>query len=156
MKFTWSWLKDHLETDADMATVIDRLSMLGLEVESVENKGESLAPFTIARIISTAKHPEADKLQVCQVDTGSEIIEVVCGAPNARGGLVGVFAPVGAYVPGIDLTLTQAEIRGVTSNGMMCSEGRCCFPMNMTGLSNLMPMLRSVKLLPHGQDLMIR
>ena len=122
MKFTWSWLKDHLETDADMATVIDRLSMLGLEVESVENKGESLAPFTIARIVSTAKHPEADKLQVCQVDTGSEIIEVVCGAPNARGGLVGVFAPVGAYVPGIDLTLTQAEIRGVTSNGMMCSE----------------------------------
>ena len=122
MKFTWSWLKDHLETDADMAMVIDRLSMLGLEVESVENKGESLAPFTIARIVSTAKHPEADKLQVCQVDTGSDIIEVVCGAPNARGGLVGVFAPVGAYVPGIDLTLTQAEIRGVTSNGMMCSE----------------------------------
>ena len=122
MKFTWSWLKDHLETDADMETVIERLSMLGLEVESIENKGESLAPFTIARIVSTAKHPEADKLQVCQVDTGSEIIEVVCGAPNARGGLVGVFAPVGAYVPGIDLTLTQAEIRGVTSNGMMCSE----------------------------------
>ena len=122
MKFTWSWLKDHLETDADMAMVIDRLSMLGLEVESVENKGESLTPFTIARIVSTAKHPEADKLQVCQVDTGSDIIEVVCGAPNARGGLVGVFAPVGAYVPGIDLTLTQAEIRGVTSNGMMCSE----------------------------------
>ncbi|MGC6485320.1 MAG: phenylalanine--tRNA ligase subunit beta [Candidatus Puniceispirillales bacterium] len=122
MKFTWNWLKDHLETDADMATVIDHLSMLGLEVEGVEDKGESLKPFTIARIVAAEKHPEADKLKVCQVDTGSETLEVVCGAPNARAGLVGVFAPVGAYVPGIDLTLSQAEIRGVTSNGMMCSE----------------------------------
>ena len=156
MKFTWSWLKDHLETDADMAMVIDRLSMLGLEVESVENKGESLAPFTIARIISTAKHPEADKLQVCQVDTGSEIIEVVCGAPNARGGLVGVFAPVGAYVPGIDLTLTQAEIRGVTSNGMMCSEREMLLSDEHDGIIELDADAPIGEALPHGQDLMIR
>lgn len=122
MKFTWSWLKEHLETDAELETVLDHLSMLGLEVENVEDKAESLKPFTIAKIIAAEKHPEADKLQVCQVDTGHETLEVVCGAPNARAGLVGVFAPVGAYVPGIDLTLSKAEIRGVTSNGMMCSE----------------------------------
>ncbi|XDZ66667.1 phenylalanine--tRNA ligase subunit beta [Alphaproteobacteria bacterium LSUCC0684] len=122
MKFTWRWLKDHLETDHDMASVLDALPMLGLEVESVEDKGEALAPFTIARIIRAEKHPNADSLRCCTVDTGQGTVEVVCGAPNAKAGLVGVFAPVGAYVPGIDVTLTEAEIRGVKSSGMMCSE----------------------------------
>jgi len=122
MKFTWGWLKDHLETDADLQTVLDALPMLGLEVENVEDKGKALASFTIARIIKAEKHPNADSLKCCTVDTGSGLVEVVCGAPNARAGLFGVFAPVGAYVPGIDLTLAEAEIRGVKSSGMMCSE----------------------------------
>jgi phenylalanyl-tRNA synthetase beta chain len=122
MKFTWSWLNDHLETDAEMATILDALPMLGLEVEAVVDQSEQLKPFTIAKITATSKHPNADSLQVCKVDTGKGIIEVVCGAPNARAGMVGVFAPVGSYVPGIDLTLTEADIRGVTSRGMMCSE----------------------------------
>ena len=122
MKFTWSWLNDHLDTDKGMATILDALPMLGLEVEDVVDKSESLKPFTIAKITAASKHPNADSLQVCTVDTGEGSIEVVCGAPNARAGMVGVFAPVGAYVPGIDLTLTEAEIRGVTSRGMMCSE----------------------------------
>ena len=121
MKFTWSWLKDHLDTDAEMAVILDALPMLGLEVQSVTDRAEALEPFHIARIIKAEPHPNADSLRVCQVDTGNGMVEVVCGAPNAAAGLVGVFAPVGAYVPGIDLTLTEAEIRGVTSRGMMCS-----------------------------------
>ena len=122
MKFTWSWLNDHLDTDADMSAILDVLPMLGLEVESVVDRSQALAPFTIARIVTAEPHPNADSLRVCQVDTGDGMVEVVCGAPNAVAGLVGVFAPVGAYVPGIDLTLTEAEIRGVSSRGMMCSE----------------------------------
>ena len=122
MKFTWSWLNDHLDTDADMSAILDALPMLGLEVESVVDHSQALAPFTIARIVTAEPHPNADSLRVCQVDTGDGMVEVVCGAPNAAAGLVGVFAPVGAYVPGIDLTLTEAEIRGVASRGMMCSE----------------------------------
>ena len=122
MKFTWSWLKDHLDTDADMSVILDALPMLGLEVESVVDRSQVLKPFTIARITSAEPHPNADSLRVCQVDTGDTVIEVVCGAPNAAAGLVGVFAPVGAYVPGIDVTLTEANIRGITSSGMMCSE----------------------------------
>ncbi|MGB1964540.1 MAG: phenylalanine--tRNA ligase subunit beta [Candidatus Puniceispirillales bacterium] len=122
MKFTWSWLKDHLDTDADMSAILDALPMLGLEVESVVDRSEALKPFTIARITKAEQHPNADSLRVCQVDTGNGMVEVVCGAPNAAAGLVGVFAPVGAYVPGIDLTLVEADIRGVVSRGMMCSE----------------------------------
>ncbi len=122
MKFTWSWLREHLDTDHDMATILDALPMLGLEVEDVVDNSVALAPFVIAKIVAAEQHPNADSLRVCQVDTGSGTLEVVCGAPNARAGLVGVFAPVGAYVPGIDLTLSEAKIRGVKSNGMMCSE----------------------------------
>ena len=122
MKFTWSWLNDHLDTDHDMSTILDALPMLGLEVENLVDNNKALAPFIIAKINDAEPHPNADSLRLCQVDTGTEIIEVICGAPNARAGLVGVFAPVGAYVPGIDLTLSEAEIRGVKSNGMMCSE----------------------------------
>ena len=122
MKFTWSWLKDHLETSNSLSDILNALPMLGLEVEKVDDKGQQLAPFTIARILKAEKHPNADSLQVCLVDTGAGEVSLVCGAPNAQAGLVGVFAPVGAYVPGIDLTLTTAEIRGVASNGMMCSE----------------------------------
>ena len=123
MKFTLSWLGDHLETDAGLDEIVATLTRIGLEVDEVSNPGESLAPFTIARVVSAEKHPNADKLQLLKVDTGSgDPVQVVCGAPNAREGLVGVFAAPGSYVPGIDLTLKAAKIRDVESFGMMCSE----------------------------------
>jgi phenylalanyl-tRNA synthetase beta chain len=122
MKFTLSWLKEHLETDADLATILETLTRIGLEVEGVENAADTLAPFVVARVLSAEPHPRADKLQVLTVDAGTgEAIQVVCGASNARAGLIGVFGAPGAYVPGSDLTLKVAEIRGVESRGMMCS-----------------------------------
>jgi phenylalanyl-tRNA synthetase beta chain len=122
MKFTLSWLKEHLETDADLAAITDRLTAIGLEVEGVENAAAKLAPFTVAKILTAERHPQADKLQVLTVDAGTgEAIQVVCGAPNARAGMLGVFGAPGAYVPGSDLTLKVAAIRGVESRGMMCS-----------------------------------
>ena len=123
MKFTLGWLKEHLETDADLNTILDTLTAIGLEVEGVENPGERLSEFRIAKVISAEKHPNADKLQLLRVDTGSgDPVQVVCGAPNARVGMVGVFAAPGMYVPGIDVTLGAAKIRDVESFGMMCSE----------------------------------
>ena len=122
MKFSLSWLKDHLETDADAATVAETLTRIGLEVEGVENPAEALKPFTVARVLTAERHPQADKLQVLTVDTGKgDALQVVCGAPNARAGLVGVFGGPGTYIPGSDFTLGKAAIRGVESNGMMCS-----------------------------------
>jgi phenylalanyl-tRNA synthetase beta chain len=122
MKFTLSWLKEHLETDAGLDTIVETLTAIGLEVEGVENPAEKLAPFTIARVLTAERHPQADKLQVLSVDTGSgDPVQVVCGAPNARAGMLGVFGAPGAYVPGSDLTLKVAAIRGVESRGMMCS-----------------------------------
>ncbi|WP_265516171.1 phenylalanine--tRNA ligase subunit beta [Nitratireductor luteus] len=122
MKFTLSWLKDHLETDATLGEIVDRLTMIGLEVESVDDKA-ALKPFVIAKVLSAQRHPDADRLQVLSVDTGDgKPVQVVCGAPNARAGLVGAFAAPGAYVPGIDTTLSVGKIRGVESHGMMCSE----------------------------------
>ncbi|HYD13475.1 MAG TPA: phenylalanine--tRNA ligase subunit beta [Allosphingosinicella sp.] len=122
MKFTLSWLKEHLETDADLETIVETLTRIGLEVEAVENPAEKLAPFVVAEVLTAAPHPQADKLQVLTVNAGTgEAIQVVCGAPNARAGLKGVFGPPGAWVPGSDLTLKVAAIRGVESRGMMCS-----------------------------------
>ncbi|MHA0331140.1 phenylalanine--tRNA ligase subunit beta [Sphingomonas melonis] len=121
MKFTLSWLKDHLTTDASLDDIVDGLTRIGLEVEGVHNPGEALASFRVARILSAERHPQADKLQVLSVDAGDGPMQVVCGAPNARAGLVGVFGAPGAYVPGLDVTLKVAAIRGVESNGMMCS-----------------------------------
>ncbi|HST36224.1 MAG TPA: phenylalanine--tRNA ligase subunit beta [Allosphingosinicella sp.] len=122
MKFTLSWLKEHLETEADLDTIVETLTRIGLEVEGVENAAEKLSPFTIAEVLTAAPHPQADKLQVLTVDAGTgEAIQVVCGAPNARAGLKGVFGAPGAYVPGSDLTLKVAAIRGVESRGMLCS-----------------------------------
>jgi phenylalanyl-tRNA synthetase beta chain len=122
MKFTLSWLKEHLDTGADAATVADKATNIGLEVEHVEDKAVALAAFTVARVVSAVPHPNADKLRLCMVDTGHGIAQVVCGAPNAREGLVGVFAPPGTYIPGSDFTLSIAKIRGVESRGMLCSE----------------------------------
>ena len=122
MKFTLSWLKEHLDTSADAETVAETLTRIGLEVESVDNPAEALKPFVIARVLTAERHPQADKLQVLSVDTGhGPPLQVVCGAPNARAGLVGVFGGPGTYVPGSDFTLKLASIRGVESNGMMCS-----------------------------------
>jgi phenylalanyl-tRNA synthetase beta chain len=122
MKFTLSWLKEHLETDATLEQICERLTAIGLEVEDVDDKA-AFKPFVIAKVISAEKHPQADKLKVLMVDTGSGApVQVVCGAPNARAGLVGAFAAPGNYVPGIDVTLSVGNIRGVESRGMMCSE----------------------------------
>ncbi|RVK23532.1 phenylalanine--tRNA ligase subunit beta [Sinorhizobium medicae] len=122
MKFTLSWLKDHLETEASLEEICARLTMIGLEVEDVDDKA-AFKPFVIAKVISAEQHPNADKLRVLMVDTGSgEPVQVVCGAPNARKGLVGAFAAPGTYVPGIGVTLSVGNIRGVESRGMMCSE----------------------------------
>lgn len=122
MKFTLSWLKDHLETSASAEEIADKLTNIGLEVEEVSNPAEALAPFRVAKVLTAEKHPQADKLKVLSVDAGTgEKIQVVCGAPNARAGMLGVFGPPGAYIPGNALTLKVAAIRGVESRGMMCS-----------------------------------
>ncbi len=129
MKFTLSWLKDHLETDAPLGVLLEALTDLGHEVEGVENPMDSLGAFRIARVIEAVQHPDADRLRVCRVETwpdgpegASEEVQVVCGAPNARTGLVGVFAPPGTHVPGTGVDLKPGVIRGVESNGMLCSE----------------------------------
>jgi phenylalanyl-tRNA synthetase beta chain len=121
MKFSLSWLMEHLETDADIHAVADRLNQIGLEVEGIENPAEKLAAFRIAKVLSAAPHPQADKLQVLLVDAGGEPLQVVCGAPNARAGMLGVFGSAGAVVPSNGMVLKVAAIRGVESNGMMCS-----------------------------------
>ncbi len=126
MKFTLGWLKEHLETDAGLDTIVEALTRVGLEVEGVENPGEKLAAFRVAKVLTAAPHPEADKLQVLTVDAGPEFnggnpLQVVCGAPNARAGLVGVFGSAGAVVPANGMVLRVAKIRNVESNGMMCS-----------------------------------
>jgi phenylalanyl-tRNA synthetase beta chain len=122
MKFTLSWLKDHLDTDASVEKIADVLTDIGLEVESVHDKAKDLAPFTVAYVVSAEKHPNADKLRVCIVDTGTEKLQVVCGAPNARTGMKGVFARSGTVIPATGLELKKSSIRGVESNGMLCSE----------------------------------
>jgi phenylalanyl-tRNA synthetase beta chain len=122
MKFSLEWLKQHLETAASAQEIADKLTAIGLEVEGVSNPAEALAPFRVAKVLTAKKHPQADKLQVLTVDAGTgETIQVVCGAPNAHAGMLGVFGPPGAYIPGSDLTLKVAAIRGVESHGMMCS-----------------------------------
>jgi phenylalanyl-tRNA synthetase beta chain len=121
MKFSLSWLKVHLDTDADIHGVADALNRIGLEVEGIENPAEKLTGFRIAKVLTAERHPQADKLQVLTVDAGDGAVQVVCGAPNARAGLVGVFGLEGAVVPANGMVLKKTAIRGVDSNGMMCS-----------------------------------
>src|SRR5947207_9801805 len=123
MKFTLSWLKEHLDTDEPLEKLADKLTMIGLEVENIEDKAKALSPFSIARVISAEQHPNADRLRVCMVDTGDggAPVQVVCGAPNARTGLVSVFSPPGTFIPGKNITLGVGTIRGVESRGMLCS-----------------------------------
>ena len=138
MKFTLSWLKDHLETDATLDEIVARLTSIGLEVEHVDDKA-ALKPFVIARVLTAVQHPDADRLRVLSVDIGNgkAPIQVVCGAPNARAGLVGAFAAPGTYVPGIDVTLAVGKIRGVESHGMMCSERELELSDEHTGIIDL-------------------
>ena len=122
MKFTLSWLKEHLETQASAEAIIEALTMIGLEVEGVTDTGAALRDFVTAHVVSAEQHPNADKLRVCRVDAGTgELIDVVCGAPNARTGLKSVFAFAGTYIPGKDITIGKGNIRGQVSNGMLCS-----------------------------------
>jgi phenylalanyl-tRNA synthetase beta chain len=121
MKFTLSWLKEHLDTTASVAQVVEAMTMAGLEVEHVTHPASKLAGFTVARIIEAAQHPNADRLRVCQVETRDGRKEIVCGAPNARAGLVTIYAPIGTYIPGSGITLEPRAVRGVVSNGMLCS-----------------------------------
>src|SRR3954447_18224536 len=121
MKFSLEWLKHHLDTTASAQEIADKLTAIGLEVEDVANPAEALAPFRVAKVLTADKHPQADKLQVLTVDAGEGAVQIVCGAPNARAGMLGVFGPPGAYIPGSDLMLKVAAIRGVESRGMMCS-----------------------------------
>src|SRR5437588_35761 len=122
MKFTLAWLKEHLDTTEPLDKIADKLTMIGLEVENIEDKAKALEAFTIARVISADQHPNADRLRVCMVDTGSgDPVQVVCGAPNARTGMKSVFSAPGTFIPGKNLTLGVGTIRGVESRGMLCS-----------------------------------
>lgn len=122
MKITLDWLKQHLETDASLEEITDMLTMVGLEIDDVSERSKGLEGFVVGHVLEAAKHPDADKLKVCTVDDGKATHQVVCGAPNARTGMKGVFAPGGSYIPGTDMTLKPAKIRGVDSNGMLLSE----------------------------------
>ena len=121
MKFTLSWLREHLETTASTDQIVEAMTMAGLEVEHVDDPGSKLAAFSVARIIEAVQHPNADRLRVCQVETRDGRKEIVCGAPNARAGLTTIYAPLGTFVPGSGITLEARAVRGVVSNGMLCS-----------------------------------
>ena len=137
MKFSLSWLKDHLKTDATIDDVAAAMTMAGLEVEDIHDPAKALAPFSVAKVIEAAKHPNADKLQVLQVDTIDGRKEIVCGAPNARAGMTTIYAPIGAYVPGLGVTLVEKPVRGVISNGMMCSGAELELDSDADGILDL-------------------
>ena len=138
MKFTLPWLREHLDTDASLSEIVDRLTMIGLEVENVEDKANLLKPFVIASVISAEKHPNADRLRVCMVDIGDgKPIQVVCGAPNARAGMKGVFSAPGTFIPGKNITLAVGTIRGVESRGMLCSAAELMISDDHEGIIDL-------------------
>ncbi|OYX21529.1 MAG: phenylalanine--tRNA ligase subunit beta, partial [Rhodobacterales bacterium 32-66-9] len=144
MKFTLAWLKDHLETTATVDALAEALTDLGLEVEGIEDPAARLGAFRICRVIEAVQHPNADRLRVCRVETWpdgpggrTEEVQVVCGAPNARTGLIGVFAPPGTHVPGTGVDLKPGTIRGVDSNGMLCSERELMLSDNHDGIIEL-------------------
>src|SRR5215212_8904 len=138
MKFTLSCLKDHLDTGASLDEIVETLTRIGLEVEGVSDKAKTFSGFTVARVIEARQHPNADRLRVCIVDTGSgEPVQVVCGAPNARTGMKGVFAPPGAFIPGKNITLGVGTIRGVESRGMLVSEMELQLSDNHEGIIDL-------------------
>lgn len=137
MKFTLSWLKDHLETNASLAEIEARLTMLGLEVEGVVDPAAQLGGFIVAKVLEADKHPDADRLRLCKVDTGSGIIQVVCGAPNARAGLTVILAQPGTFIPVTGDVLKKGKVRGVESQGMMCSWRELCLGEDDGGIAEL-------------------
>ena len=138
MKFTLPWLKEHLDTDAPLNEIVGKLTMIGLEVENVEDKASLLKPFVIATVVSAEKHPNADRLRVCMVDIGDgKAIQVVCGAPNARAGMKGVFSAPGTFIPGKNITLAVGTIRGVESRGMLCSAAELMISDDHEGIIEL-------------------
>jgi phenylalanyl-tRNA synthetase beta chain len=141
VKITLAWLKDHLDTSATVAELAEKLALIGLDVESVDDPAAKLKAFTIARVLEAKQHPNADRLRVCQVDTGKGVVEVVCGAPNARTGMIGVFAPTGSFIPGTGITLEARPVRGVVSNGMLVSERELELSDNHEGIIELAPEL---------------
>ena len=134
MKFTLGWLKDYLDTDASLEEITTKLTQIGLELEGVEDRGAQFAPFKVASIESAEQHPDADRLKLLTVNTGTETLQVVCGAPNARAGMKGIFAPVGSFIPGLEITLKKGNIRGQDSNGMMVSEKEMLISDNHDGI----------------------
>jgi phenylalanyl-tRNA synthetase beta chain len=137
MKFTLSWLREHLDTSASAAEVASAMTMAGLEVEHVADPAAELAAFSVARIVEAVQHPNADRLRVCQVDTAEGRKEIVCGAPNARPGLTTVYAPLGTYIPGSGITLEPRAVRGVVSNGMLCSAAELKLSAEADGIIEL-------------------
>ncbi|MGB3139859.1 MAG: phenylalanine--tRNA ligase subunit beta, partial [Aestuariivirga sp.] len=137
MKFTLSWLKDYLDTTASLEQIVDGLVGVGLEVEEVSDKTKLLAPFKVAYVIEAVKHPNADKLRLCKVETDTGIYQVVCGAPNARSGMKGIMALPGAYIPGTGITLEKGVIRGQESQGMLCSERELQISLEHDGIIDL-------------------
>ena len=137
MKFTWHWLLDHLQTDKNINEIVEALPKLGLEVASVINLAEELKEFISVKVLEVKKHPNADTLNLCKVFDGNNTFSVVCGAPNVKAGMIGVFANVDTYVPGINLILKKAKIRGEFSEGMLCSEKELTLSDNHEGIIEL-------------------
>ena len=139
MKITTGWLKDHLDTKLNENQIIDKLTDIGLEVESVASQSSELDNFLIAKILKVEKHPGADRLNVCDVDIGAkELVKVVCGAPNAKEGLITIYAPPGAVIPKNQMKLVVSKIRGVTSYGMLCSESELNLSNENEGITELL------------------
>jgi phenylalanyl-tRNA synthetase beta chain len=139
MKFTLPWLLEHLETDASGEQIVDRLTMLGLEVEAVETRGTDLTPFKVALVTEVRRHPDAERLSLCRIDTGRHVVEVVCGAPNVHAGMKAIFAPVGVTIPATGEVLKRATIRGVDSAGMLCSAAELLLGEDREGIIELAP-----------------
>jgi len=137
MKFTLAWLKDYLDTDASLEAICEGLVGCGFEVESVTDRTKDLAAFSVARVVEARQHPGADRLRVCDVETAQGTVQVVCGAPNARTGMYAIFAPVGSHIPGTDMDLKAGVIRGVASNGMLCSERELLISQDHEGIIDL-------------------
>jgi phenylalanyl-tRNA synthetase beta chain len=138
MKFTLDWLRAHLDTDASLGTITETLTRIGLELESVQDRGAALAPFRIAHVVAAVPHPNADRLRACTVETGEgPPVSVVCGAPNARTGMKAVFAPPGSFIPGTGITLKVGDIRGVQSAGMLLSAREMGLGDDHTGIVDL-------------------
>jgi phenylalanyl-tRNA synthetase beta chain len=137
VKFTLNWLKEHLETDASLDEIVEGLMGIGLEVEDVHDPAKQLAPFTVAKVREARQHPDADRLRVCDVETAQGLVQVVCGAPNARTGMTGIFAAPGSHIPGINVDLEVGVIRGVKSAGMLLSERELMISDNHEGIIDL-------------------